>query len=163
MLAPTVLIITSGLAGKAAPDALDRAIKQLAWMKKNIILVLGSDGDDIMRTCSQMDACEIVFDPNDAGPFSPVKAGLHATDAPAFIWRPDRPFPEADVFQLLESALRTDAFLEADLLCADGDRSGLLLTTPRSAKSLKERPADAPWPSSPDLVLQTITQADPSS
>jgi hypothetical protein len=160
MLAHNVFIITSGLAGEIAPDALDRAIKQIVWLKKVPILVLGSDGDEIMRTCELMDSCEMVYDPNGTGDFSPVKAGLHATDAPAYIWRPDRPFPEPDVWRALESINRYSQFPDFDLLNFEGDRSGLFLTTLKGTKHLKDRPSDAAWPLSKDLALQTVTKAD---
>lgn len=144
MLAHIVLIITSHLSGKFSPDALDRAIRQLAWMKKTIILVLGPDGDEIMRTCSQMDACEILFDPNDAGPFSPVQAGLHATDAAAYVWHLDQKFPANEDWQKFEDALRNldDASVEA--LQAPG--IALTLLTRSGVKRLKALPANSPWP-----------------
>ncbi len=160
MLAHTVFIITSGLAGQIAPDALDRAIKQIVRMKKVPILVLGSDGDDVMRTCELMDSCEMVYDPNGTGDFSPVKAGLHATDAPAYIWRPDRPFPEPEVWHALELINRCSQFSAVDLLTFEGDRSGLFLTTIKGTKHLKDRPSDAPWPLSKDLAIQAVTPAD---
>ncbi len=162
MLAHTVIILTSGLAHKAPPDALDRALIALIKMKKSPILVLGFDGDDVLRTCEELEKAEIIFDPNQAGPFSPVKAGLHATDAPAFIWSIDQKFPDADVWQRLESALRVDKFAGAssEILKLEGDTSGLLMTTAKGSKRLKTRPADAEWPQSDDLTIQTVTPAD---
>lgn len=160
MLAHLFLIITSGLAGKMSPDALDRAIRQLVWMKKTIVLVLGSDGDDVMRVCSQFESTEMVFDPNGTGAFSPVQAGLHATDAPAFIWHPDHPFPSAETFSLLEAVLRNGLFPRADLLQVEGDPSGLFLTTMRGAKRLKDRPSSSAWPTADDVVIQTVSPAD---
>lgn len=158
MLAHTVIIVTSGLAGKAAPDALDRALIELKKMKKTPILVLGSDGDEILRTCSELEKAEIVFDPNDAGDFSAVKAGLHATDAPAFIWSIDQKFP--DTWNELESALRVDKFNKSEVLCLEGDGSGLMMTTSRGSKRLKTRPADAAWPQADDLTVETVTLSD---
>jgi hypothetical protein len=160
MLAHNVLIITSGLAGKMSPDALDRAIKQLVWMKKVPILVLGSDGDDVMRMCQQMDSCEMVFDPNGVSEFSPVKAGLHATDAPAYLWRPSDPFPEPATWRALESVIRYGQFSNFDLLKFEDDQSGLFLTTAKGTKHLKSRPAEAAWPLSDDLSIQIVTLAD---
>lgn len=153
MLAHIVLIITSHLSGKFSPDALDRAIKQLAWMKKTIILVLGPDGDEIMRTCSQMDACEILFDPNDAGPFSPIKAGLHATDAAAYVWHLDQKFPSNDVWHKLDEALRNldDSSIEA-LQIADVP---LTLLTRSGVRKLKELASESAWPVA-DLKVRTV-------
>jgi CTP:molybdopterin cytidylyltransferase MocA len=144
MLAHIVLIITSHLSGKFAPDALDRAIKQLLWMKKTIILVLGPDGDEVMRTCSQMDACEILFDPNDAGPFSPIKAGLHATDAAAYVWFADQKFPTNDDFRRLDTALRT--LDDSSIECLQIPGVPLTLLTPTGVRNLKEKPSDSAWP-----------------
>jgi hypothetical protein len=144
MLAHIVLIITSHLAGRFAPDALDRAIRQLAWMKKTIILVLGPDGDDIMRTCSQMDACEILFDPNDAGPFSPIQAGLHATDAAAYVWHLDQSFPANEDWSRLEEALRNLDDSSVEALRVPG--VSLTLLTPSGVRRLKALPANSAWP-----------------
>ena len=153
MLAHIVLIITSHLAGKISPDALDRAIKQLIWMKKTVILVLGPDGDEIMRTCSQMDACEILFDPNDSGPFSPVQAGLHATDAAAYVWHSDQPFPSNEDWQKFENGLRNLDDSSVDALQMPGVALTLL---PRSGvKRLRERPSDSAWPM-PDIKIQQV-------
>jgi|GEM_PF-4856513 len=156
MLAPTVLIITSHLAGKAPPDALDRAIKQLVWMKKNIILVLGPDGDEVMRTCSQIEACEIVFDPNDAGPFSPVLAGLHATDAAAYVWGVDQPFPPAEEWQRYEEALRLLGDPSVEALQAEG--VALMLMTRAGVRRLKTLTASSPWPPL-ELKVTTVAKA----
>ena len=162
MLAHTVIILTSGLAHKAPPDALDRALVALVKMRKSPILVLGSDGDDVLRTCEELEKAEIVFDPNQAGPFSPVKAGLHATDAPAFIWSIDQKFPDTEIWNRLESALRVDKFAGAsfEILRLEGDTSGLLMTTAKGSKRLKTRSADAAWPQSDDLKVETVSLAD---
>lgn len=154
MLAPTVLIITSHLAGKASPDALDRAIKQLAWMKKSIILVLGSDGDDVLRTCSQIEACEMVFDPNDAGPFSPVLAGLHATDAAVYVWHLDQRFPSTDEWARFEEALRGLEDTSVEALSVSG--VPLVLLTRSGVRRLKTMPADSAWPVG-DLRMGALT------
>ena len=153
MLAHTVLIITSHLSGRAAPDALDRAIKQLAWMKKTIILVLGPDGDDIMRMCSQIDAVEMLFDPNDAGPFSPILAGLHATDAAAYVWHLDQRFPANEEWQRFETALRTleDSSVEGFEL----ERTPLTLFTRAGVRKLKTLPSNSLWPMS-DLNIRKL-------
>lgn len=160
MLAHLFLIITSGLSSRLSPGALDRAIRQLTWMKKTIVLVLGSDGDEVMRVCEQIEATEMVFDPNGTSDFSPVKAGLQATDAPAFIWHPDQPFPTSETFELLESILRNDVFPLADALRVEGDPSGLIVTTPRGAKRLKERPSASTWPSADDVVIRAVSKSD---
>ncbi len=155
MLAHTVLIITSHLAGQAAPDALDRAIRQLAWMKKTIYLVLGPDGDDVMRMCSQIDSVEMLFDPNDAGPFSPILAGLHVTEAAAYVWHLDQRFPSNEEWQRFETALRTLDDSSVDAIAAEG--VPLTLLTKSGVRKLKERPADSAWPMS-DLKVQTIAR-----
>ena len=158
MLAHTVIIITSGLAGKASPDALDRALVELTRNKKSPVLVLGADGDEILRTCQELEKAEIVFDPNLSGAFSPVKAGLHTTAAPAFIWSIDQKFPDPLVWKRLEDAIRTDEFPSPtiELLAVEGDASGLLLTTLNGTKRLKERAAADQWPDAPDLKIHRL-------
>lgn len=159
MLAHTVLVITSGLAAKAAPDALDRALVELTRMKKSPVLVLGADGDDILRTCQELEKAEIVFDPNMSGSFSPVKAGLFATHEPAFVWTLDRPFPPMETWRRLEDALRTGEVPDAscDVVAIDGDTSGLLLTSAHGTARLKQRAAEAEWPDAPDLKMRRLS------
>ena len=160
MLAHTVLIITSNLAGRMPPNALDRAIKQLVWLKKNPILVLGADGDDVIRMCSQIEACEMLFDPNGNSDFSPVKAGLHATDAPAYVWQADRPFPANDVWRSLDSIIRQTQVSDVDLLRFDGDPSGLFLATQTGVRRLKERSSELAWPVADDIKIRLVAPGD---
>lgn len=138
LVAHTVLLITSGLSGKIPPDSLDRAIKQIVWLRKSPVLILGEDGDAIMQMCTQIESCEIVFDPNGGSAFSPVKAGLHATDTAAFVWQIDQPFPSNETWARLDEALR--AGLSEDVV-----RSGSLYLV-RNVKSLREWPSETPWP-----------------
>ncbi len=158
MLAHNVIIITSGLAGKIPTDALDRALNELARMKKTPILVLGSDGDEILRTCEEIEKAEIVFDPNMSGDFSPVKAGLHATAEPVFVWSVDRRFPEPGVWRRLEEALRQDEVTDhsVDVMRVESDTSGLSLTTVHGTKRLKDRAAASGWPDAPDLKIHQL-------
>jgi hypothetical protein len=165
MQAHTVIILTAGLAHKASADALDRAVAELLRRKKSPFLVLGKDGDDVLERCSRLEDCELVFDPNDAASgtgataatFSGVKAGLHATNVAAFVWRIDRPFPDESVWLRLETALRTDEDKKADVFGLTHDPSELLLVTAQGNKRLKERPAESAWPESQDIVFTRLS------
>ena len=155
MQAHTVLILTSGLADKASPDALDRAITELLKRKKTPYLLLGTDGDSVLERCSRLEDVEMIFDPNhsveDTQLFSSVKAGLFATNAAAFVWRIDHPFPTEQVWSALETKLRLDEDKKTDIFQAEDDPSHLILVTAQGGKHLKERAADSPWPVAADI------------
>lgn len=155
MQAHTVLILTAGLADKAAPDALDRAITELLKRKKTPYLLLGIDGDDVLERCSRLEDVEMIFDPNhsldDRDLFSSVKAGLFATNAGAFVWRIDRPFPSNEAWTRLETALRLDEDKKTDIYKVSNDPSDLILVTAQGGKRLKERAAQSAWPTAEDI------------
>lgn len=86
MRAKSVIIIASGRAQYASAGQLDRAIQAVTAMGKRPVVVIGPDGDDLLRTSESIEACELVFDPNyNGGIFSGIKAGLHAVNGAAFV------------------------------------------------------------------------------
>jgi hypothetical protein len=106
MLAHNVIILTSGRATAIATEAIDSLILALRKLKKNPILVLGPDGDDILRLSQQIENCEIIFDPNYEGEiFSGIKAGLETTNAAAFICAINEPILDPATWADLERAL----------------------------------------------------------
>jgi len=107
------VIITT--AGSEEPsrngDDLDRLIRRVLDLKKKPILVIGPEGDDVLRSSKLAEECELVFDPNyEGGLFSSIKAGLHATTGPAFIV-PLHSTPASHVFI---QALMTDTDQDQD-------------------------------------------------
>lgn len=86
VVAKSFIIIASGRSRYATSGSLDELIRAVLALKKTPIVVLGPDGDDLLRNCTELESCEIVFDPNFEGAlFSSIKAGLEAVNGPAFV------------------------------------------------------------------------------
>lgn len=85
-----VIIMTAGSRDLSqngeSGDSLDHLIRRVFRLKKNPILVIGPEGDDVLRNSELTEECELVFDPNyEGGLFSSIKAGLYAATSPAFV------------------------------------------------------------------------------
>lgn len=104
--AHNVIIITTSASHLAQTATLDQYIKKVRSLGKNPIVVLGPDGDEFLRHSHHIDDCDLVFDPNYSGcTFSSVKAGLHATNGPAFVVPLNESLPEDELWHHLEEAL----------------------------------------------------------
>jgi hypothetical protein len=86
MRAHNVIIVASGRVSYAHGSDLDALIRAIVALKKQPILVLGPDGDDLLRVCQEAESCEMIFDPNFNGEiFSSIKAGLQVCSHPALV------------------------------------------------------------------------------
>jgi hypothetical protein len=175
MRAHNVIIISSGASNEAPPETLDHLIRSILAAKKQPILVLGPDGDEILANCSEVENCELVFDPNFAGGFfSGVKAGLHATHGAAFIV-PLRAPAVAQVavsktkFSTLLSTLEESVpgdgtAFECDVICpaAHDDATALsrsenvFLVTQKGVQSLRTVPAQTDWETFENVAIERV-------
>ena len=88
--------------------------------------MLGPDGDEVLRSCLNIEQCEVVFDPNfEGGYFSGVKAGLHAVRGAAFVVPLATQAPEDRIWEALEAAGLHAVSLGLSALAGDDDH-GLL-------------------------------------
>jgi hypothetical protein len=80
-----VIILTNGAAEFATQGLLDEVIDKTLALKKNPIVVLGHDGDDILRDCRHIERCDLVFgEHSDNHPLAGLVSGLQATTGGAF-------------------------------------------------------------------------------
>jgi hypothetical protein len=81
-----VLIVSSGRMNYARTGALDDLIRRVRAIGKTPVVILGPDGDDVLRTSTELENCEIVFDTNFQGEFfSSINAGLHVLSGATFV------------------------------------------------------------------------------
>ncbi len=153
-LVKSVIIVTGGRCNYAAAGALDQLIRETLALGKQPIVVLGPDGDDLLRTCSLIENCEMVFDPNfqKEGIFSGVKAGLEAVNGAAFViplgaeavLEPSRwaSFEKA----LLEEPNRNHVIrpLTSEIKTGDSPLYPLMIT-PQGLLPLKALPSSSDW------------------
>ena len=79
-----MLIITTGAdTALCTNGSVDQLIQQVLDLKKNPVLVLGPEGDEVLLHSRLAEHCDLAFDPNFSGNiFSSLNAGLHATTGP---------------------------------------------------------------------------------
>lgn len=159
MQAHNVIIICSGLARTTTDRDLNEILKTLQELKKNPVLVLGPDGDELLRRCDAIENCEIVFDPNfEGGFFSSLKAGLFATQRAAFTLSLQTPVPPKQVWHALDEALFKTQHNGPHILRPVIRNSPVslefpLLVTTQGIAKLKSLPAQSPWPLSEHEVI----------
>lgn len=163
MMAHNVIILTAGRVNEIRRGHLDRLIDLVVEMKKTPILVVGPDGDDLLRNVSRLEDCEIVFDPNYVGEeFSSVKAGLQATGEPCFFIRAGGPAPSRETFRTLERELLGSQVSGVDVFASPDhdDPNAVFLVTQRGVRSLKNQPASTRWLKSNDIVFRLVREAE---
>lgn len=103
-----VLIITTGADAALCTDgSVDKMIQQVLDLKKNPVLVLGPEGDDVLLHSHLAEHCDLAFDPNFSGNiFSSLNAGLHATTGPVIAMTLQR-FSESGSSECKTAALAT--------------------------------------------------------
>jgi hypothetical protein len=107
---PNLVIVSPGCGHLARTGALDRLIRLATGIRKNPILVLGPDGDDLLSGSSEIEQCDLVFDPNYSGNFfSGLKAGLQAIKEAAFVVPLTDAIPEQGAWKRLENQLMQEA------------------------------------------------------
>jgi hypothetical protein len=145
--AACVIILTSGKA-ESLRWCIDTVIQTVLDEKRVPILVLGPDADALLPAASKIEKCEIVFDPNYAGDeFSGIKAGLHITSQPAFIWNGSGEFPDASTRVSLEAALKR---VPGHVLSHPGDTSQSLISR-IGIEKLRELGSDTEWRKCPGI------------
>lgn len=161
MVAKAVIILTAGRGTYAAGGALDQLILEINKMGKTAVLVVGPDGDELMRCCTNIDSCEMVFDPNfEGGLFSSIKAGLEAVNSPAFVL----PLSSNGVlnyseWKSLEDALRetNDSFHVIRPVTQNGAKPLFpQVITKRGLLPLKALPATTDWENSEKICIQDV-------
>jgi hypothetical protein len=159
MLAHNVIILTAGRANEIRRGRLDQLVDFVLSMKKTPIIVVGPDGDDLLRTTARLDDCEIVFDPNFNGEeFSSVKAGLQSTGEPCFFLRANSPLPSRETFQQLERELMGSQTSGVDVYATPNhdDPNAVFLVTQRGVRSLKNQPASTRWLKSQEIAFRLV-------
>lgn len=171
MRASSVIIVSSGRSANLATDKLDRLIRSVIALKKNPILVLGPDGDEILEHCELSEKCELVFDPNfQSGIFSGIKAGLHVTRGATLVVPLSQELSEEQfeaTAELLENKMRADeAVLKFDIVNAvtQNDDPALaeetiLLITPKGSASLIKKDSTTDWKNSQEIAVLPLSPA----
>ena len=162
MKAHNVIILTAGRVAELSQGRIDQLITFVTSLKKNPIVILGPDGDDLLRNCRLLDSCDVVFDPNFEGEeFSSVKAGLQAVHGASFVLRAAAPIPERSVWVRLEQELLNSQYAGADVFGSTHfqDKNALLLLTQRGVNSLRNQPAVTNWLKSDDIVFSVVDLA----
>ena len=171
MRASSVIIVSSGKSQNLATDKLDRLIRSVIELKKNPILVLGPDGDEILRHCELVEKCELVFDPNYKGSiFSGIKAGLHVTRGATLVVPLSENLCEEEFQKTaarLESEFRADEniskFDVVEALTQNADASDasetILLITPKGSTSLIKKDSTIDWKNSQEIAVLPLTLA----
>lgn len=155
MRAHNVILITSETITPSIPEyfrSIDTWIEHILSLKKNPILVLGPEGDDVLRSCRHIEECDVVFDPNHQGAlFSGIKAGLFATHGAAFVSTVSSPFlPPKPVWLALERMLldfnATNGVDVIQILTQDKDAPiWPALVTAQGVKTLTKLHAQSDW------------------
>lgn len=71
----------------------------------NPIVVLGPSGDDFLRSCPELEDCDLAYDPNfNGGLFSGVHAGAHAATGACFVLPIDVDGADRTVWRALDAA-----------------------------------------------------------
>jgi hypothetical protein len=147
--AHNVIIVTSGRVHCLQAGELDRLIRSILRLKKNPILILGPDGDELLRISSEVESCEIIFDPNFTGDFfSSVKAGLSVTQMAAFVIVIGESRLDPNQWLQLEQVLREEG-REHALRFRPITRSGWalypVLLTESGVRAMRNLPASTEW------------------
>lgn len=160
MRAHNVIIVSSGRTAYAHAGALDELIRSIVALRKQPILVLGPDGDDLLRTCEEIEQCEIVFDPNYDGEFfSSLKAGLFACESPTLV------VPLADdhlppsTWRVLETELRDHegkSHVLRPITHNDASPQWPALITACGVKALKALPSTSAWEKSESIRTEVV-------
>jgi hypothetical protein len=162
MLANCAILLTAGSTQVINASQLDALIRELVARKKNPVLVLGPDGDDLLRSCQELEACDLVFDPNYEGDyFSGIKAGLHAVNGPAFVIPVGKELLPAQSWGELELALlRLDASQKVDVLRpvtpGVSEPRYPQIVTSTGLQALKRLPASTTWSDSQQITTSEI-------
>ena len=170
--ASSVIIVSSGRSHLLKSEqTLDGLIREIVSLKKNPILVLGPDGDDILRHCDEIEKCDIVFDPNfNGGFFSGVKAGLFATAGASIVVPLSDSLVENETgfkatIETLETHFRVnEEAAKCHLLCPmTQDNTSIspraekiCLITPQGASSLLQFSSELDWESAEEIAVRHI-------
>lgn len=152
MQAHNIIVICSGYSRANSGDELNRLFETARQLKKKPILVLGPDGDELLRSCDFIEDCEIVFDPNfEGGFFSGLKAGLFATHGPAFVASLEMPIPSLRVWHALEKSLfhlqkNARERILRPVINGEVQKALPILITTQGIAELMKLPALSPWP-----------------
>jgi len=164
-LVKNVIIVTGGRSNYASAGALDQLIGEILSLGKQPVVVLGPDGDDLLRSCSLIEKCEMVFDPNfQEGIFSGVKAGLEAVNGAAFVI----PLGAESVLEptrwasfervLLEERNRDHVIRPVASEVKTGDTPLYpLMVTPQGILPLKALPSSSDWLGSDRIRVSEFT------
>jgi len=161
MIASNVIIITSGHYVEGNGRKLGEAISGILKLKKKPIVILGPDGDDLLRNCNEIENCEIVFDPNfDGGLFSSLKAGLFTvTHGAAFVISLGAPYLDVKNWSKLEAALlnsEKEHVIRAAPRAKNDEVNFPFIVTARGVSYLKNLPAETPWPPGHEVIFRDV-------
>lgn len=162
MIAPYVIILTSGQVRADSGRELSDLIATVLRLKKKPVVVLGPDADELLRNCNEIENCEIVFDPNfEGGFFSGLKAGLFALNqGGAFVVSLGAPHLNAKDWSKLESALlnsEQEHVIRAATRNKTAEVNFPLLVTARGISHLKNLPAQLAWPPEREVIFREVS------
>ncbi len=87
----------------AGVSLLDWQIQNVLRHNRNPILILGQDGDEILRFCKGIEHCDLVYN-SDPVSNSGLIAGLHGSGTCAFYLPIDVAYPDEEVWLTLEKS-----------------------------------------------------------
>lgn len=161
MIASNVIVLTSGQYKEGNGRKLGELISGILKLKKKPIVVLGPDGDDLLRNCTEIENCEIVFDPNfNGGLFSGLKAGLFAVShGGAFVVSLGDPYLDAKNWSKLEAALlnsEKEHVIRAAPRMKSDEVNFPFIVTARGVSHLKSLSAETPWPPGHEVIFRDV-------
>jgi hypothetical protein len=155
MRALNVIIVASGRVSYGQASDLDELIRSIVALKKQPVLVLGPDGDDLLRSCEESESCEMIFDPNYSGNiFSSIKAGLEVCSQPAMV------LPFAADWLKLERFLGdsgTSTHVLRPVTQNNEDTNGWpQIVTAHGVRELKNLPATTSWDDTEKILAKAV-------
>ena len=165
MLVHNLIVITSNRSSLIADQEFQELLTLARKLDKRPIVVLGPDGDDLLRLGSDLlDDCEIVFDPNfhGDGVFSGLKAGLQACEGAVFMIELGQSPMNPAAWRALSQKLFQHQGREHVLYPvtqANSKRIVPTVITPSGAKYFLELPADTAWPPPGAIAADFIVPA----
>ena len=167
MRVKSTIVITSGRSQTLGTSALDHAIKKLRELgQEQLTIVLGPDGDEFLASCSLLETCDIIFDPNfEGGFFSGVKSGATVATAQAsFVMPLEAEIADERIWRELDTALLKAQTQETKphvfrVVTHEGNGAVFpqLITVP-GQRAFMSLPASTDWENLDPATVQTVPQ-----
>lgn len=146
------------------------AIQTVRAFGLNPIVVLGPAGDEFLRSCPELEDCDLAYDPNYAGGlFSGIHAGVHAATGASFVLPIDVESADEPIWRALDAAgwaLKPEDVVHVfqAMTVTDGDSLPAFpqLITRAGVQHLRALAPETAWDGPSDIkfrVLHTIAES----